>query len=393
MSADGDNLGAVPVVGQWIKFGSRLGHALFPGTSPADAGRSIASVIVRSGVIQSVLGQLPRPAPRGGPGASSGSGPPTFPSSQASTRSASSRQRMGVHYRGKDGKWYPYPPRDWSGTREQWEAVCRSRGYVYGSRAEAESAGRKKFGIAERPTPTQPPKPPAPEPRPQSPDAPKGPNFDVFPWLWLGQTIWANIDEVTRAVYRQKLHIPTPKPVQTPQVPLPTDRFPGSPQLPPMPLTVPSIYRRRMRVPKRRPAPAPGRITDTLSVPTITARPLPMPKPSPTPRPMPVLSTPRSVLGGLQLDPLTGLYLLTRQARSNLARNRALEAPLTRPQSNPLTSSLGAFAGVPSQAECSCSKSPKKRGKRKARTVCYEGTYRENARGIRKLRRREVPCT
>lgn len=35
---------------------------------------------------------------------------------------------------------------------------------------------------------------------------------------------------------------------------------------------------------------------------------------------------------------------------------------------------------------------PRRRRRRRARTVCYEGTYRETSRGQRKLRRREVPC-
>lgn len=66
------------------------------------------------------------------------------------------------------------------------------------------------------------------------------------------------------------------------------------------------------------------------------------------------------------------------------------------PESVPLDNSLTSFysVGVPSASasECECPPKKKRRGKRKARTVCYTGTYRERADGTTKLRRRKIPC-
>lgn len=71
------------------------------------------------------------------------------------------------------------------------------------------------------------------------------------------------------------------------------------------------------------------------------------------------------------------------------------EEPVIGPGSEPFPAfqpGLTAFEGrgVSSRA-CECP--PKrKRGKRKARSVCYSGTYRELASGLRKSKRRKVPC-
>lgn len=382
--------GGAGVVRAWIAVGSRLGHAIFPGTSTREGSQSFARAGLRL-ITPWLLAQQRRPP------SSQGSTTPTSSSSSSArggpTTAPSSRSRMGSHYRGRDGKWYPYPPRDWSGTREQWEAVSRARGAVFDSRAAAEGSLRKRIhGVLDKPVP---PPPRAPEPTPQLPDAPKGTNFDVFPWVWLGQMIWDQRDAVTRAVFRTKLHIPVkPRPMPTPTAlpappRIPSENFPPAPQLPPQPLEVPKIYRPRMRVPR---TVQPGRTTDTLSVPTITARPLPTPKLSGPPKPMPVATLPKASIFS-KFDPLTLAYLLPRGSKVEGGKLRIVGDPLTANIPQPLTSPLGSFAGVPATADCSCSKSPKKRGKRKRRTVCYEGTYRETASGTRKLRRREVPCT
>lgn len=377
------------VVRAWIEIGSRLGHAIFPGTSTREGSRSFARAGLRLVTPFLIAQQRRPPTPQGSTTPTSSS---TSSSRGGPTTAPASRNTMGAHYRGKDGKWYPYPPRDWSGTRDQWEAVSRARGAVFESRAAAEGSMRKRIhSVLDKPVP---PPPPTPEPTPRSPDAPQGPGTDLFPWLWLGQQIWDQRDAITRAVFKVKLHIPVkppamPTPVSLPAPPrIPSENFPPSPVLPPEPLTVPSIYRPRMKVPR---TVQPGRITDTLSVPTITARPLPVPKPAGPPRPMPVASLPKPSIFS-KFDPLTLAYLLPRGSTIRGGRLRIVGDPLTANIPGPLTSPSSAFAGVPATADCSCSKSPKKRGKRKRRTVCYEGTYRETASGTRKLRRAEVPC-
>lgn len=52
------------------------------------------------------------------------------------------------------------------------------------------------------------------------------------------------------------------------------------------------------------------------------------------------------------------------------------------------------FASPPTRTDsCSCSDGKKKKPKkRKARTICYRGTYTETARSLRKVRREQVPC-
>lgn len=327
---------------------------------------------------------LPLPSASIQPPVTSISGPSTLPSS---ANSGPRRRGAGRHYyRGRDGKYYPHAPREWTGTREQWESVCRSRGQVWNTLGEAEAHGKAKFG--EKPPREAPPKRAPPKPEvPKSPDAPRG---DVFPWIWLAQTVWENRDEITRAVFRTKLHIPTPAP-KPPAVSTPTFT-PKPPQLPPQPaLTVPRITARRLPVPKRKPVarvvPAPK-----LEVPTIYAHRLPTPRPTPRAAPTPAPAKP-SLLSRFRFDPLTLAYLLPRGATVTGGKLRLVGDPLTGNIQSPLTSPLGSFAGVPSTPDCSCSKSPRKRGKRKQRTVCYEGSYRETARGTRKLRRRKVACT
>ncbi|MGB8853053.1 MAG: hypothetical protein WCC69_05750, partial [Pirellulales bacterium] len=130
---------------------------------------------------------------------------------------------------------------------------------------------------------------------------------------------------------------------------------------------------------------------------------LPVPK---QPRPMPA-PPPKQPLW-LTLLPLLGPSLLgfLQPGQGNRTVVR-LTDPLTRPQpdspgGNPfpltqpqtLVQSFGAFGGTPGAVgtnTCEC-KAPRKKGRKKKRTVCYSGTYIERADGTRKTKKRKVPC-
>jgi hypothetical protein len=66
--------------------------------------------------------------------------------------------------------------------------------------------------------------------------------------------------------------------------------------------------------------------------------------------------------------------------------------PLTPPQT--LVQSFGAFGGTPGAVgtnTCEC-KAPRKKGRKKKRTVCYSGSYIERRDGTRKTKKRKVQC-
>lgn len=54
-------------------------------------------------------------------------------------------------------------------------------------------------------------------------------------------------------------------------------------------------------------------------------------------------------------------------------------------------SAFGPPAGTVGTNTCEC-KAPRKKGRKKKRTVCYSGTYIERADGTRKTKKRKVPC-
>lgn len=403
----GGNAGGV--IGAWFHYGIKIGHALFPGTSPEQAGRNAAAVIVNSGVIQTLRNRLGATVPR--VSVSTSPGPTTFPAGSGRSADAAARARgAGKHYyRGKDGKYYPQPPRDWDGTREQWEAVCRKRGQVYDSLADAERGGKSKFGIAAPPAPTPQRPVPTPDQMPTTgsdildkvagniPQVAALLGYLTIGKAWLDQYAPGVADKIrrNRPIEDYMRRNPTLPVLQ--QYPPGKYRFTG--RLEPVTVTA-----KRMQMPQPRPAPAPARAPTqapkrelaVLTVPQIVVPRMSAPAPGRTPAKVsaPAPGTALPPKWKTFLDPLTLAYLLPRGAqRTGSGRKlRFTTDPLTVNIPGPLTSPLGAFAGVPNTAECSCSKSPKKRGKRKARTVCYEGTYRETANGIRKLRRKEVPC-
>lgn len=125
---------------------------------------------------------------------------------------------------------------------------------------------------------------------------------------------------------------------------------------------------------------------------------LPVPKqPSPAPAPpakQPLWLTLLPILG----PSLMG-FLQPGQGNRTVLR---LTDPLTQPQpeNRPLTpsqtvvQSFGAWGGTPGAVgtnTCEC-KAPRKKGRKKKRTVCYSGTYIERADGTRKTKKRKVPC-
>lgn len=110
----------------------------------------------------------------------------------------------------------------------------------------------------------------------------------------------------------------------------------------------------------------------------------------------------------LQLLPIIGPSLLTSLWRDQgNARVIRLTDPLTQPQGplpggnpfpltgfQPAVQTYGAFGGTPGAVgtkTCEC-KAPRKKGRKKKRTVCYSGTYIERRDGTRKVKKRKVQC-
>lgn len=347
-NAQSDSAGAIPIIGQWIKYGSRIGHALFPGSSPEQAARSVGAAVARTGVIQSTIIQ----------------------SSPATTYESG-------------GIIYPKPPADWDGTLAQWQRVA----VLGGNTTKAPPRSN-----------TPPPKAPPPTSSPPvNPNAPATPP-DPFGWYWLATTMWQNRDAWIKLVQSDPRRFPQPKKPKKPKKLKPSALDPRlmRQSVQPKPtaqlaeLTVPKIFAVRMRV-SSIPRPAPRSQAVELTVPSITAKRLPVPTPTRSSATLPAKSA--SLLSWLNSPALSLLSRSGYQTRARPVTNiLSLADPLTRPQTGALTSPLGAFAGVPSTADCSCAKKPGKKGRRKRRTVCYEGSYRETATGTRKLRRQEVPC-
>lgn len=131
----------------------------------------------------------------------------------------------------------------------------------------------------------------------------------------------------------------------------------------------------------------------------VTRRRLPVPTYTP-PKPPP----PKTPLW-LQLLPIVGpsLFSFLGPGQGNRTTVR-LQDPLTRPvtdgnpfpltQPQTLVQSFGAFGppqGAVGTNTCEC-KAPRKKGRRKKRTVCYSGTFIERADGTRKTKKRKVQC-
>jgi hypothetical protein len=47
---------------------------------------------------------------------------------------------------------------------------------------------------------------------------------------------------------------------------------------------------------------------------------------------------------------------------------------------------------APQNQRCKCPEERKEKKKRKDRTICYRGSYRERRKGLNKRRRERIPC-
>ena len=355
----------VPVVGPLFSAYVRLMGGL--GIGPKEAAQERVAAAGRLGTIQTVVAQ------------SQGYNPNAQP-----------------QYTGADYQKYPKPPPNWNEGVAAWEAMSRRRGWT---------------NLPGQAAP--PPKPPPISTPPINPNSPPWPTVEgpagLLSWAFAAQWMWDNKGAWVKLIQSDPRRWNTRKRKQLKPSRLdprlmrrsvakkatPANTKPDA-QL--AELVAPTIFQPRARAPVAQRAPAVAKAPELrppkapeLSVPTITASRLPTPAPTRSSATVPSSSS--SLLSWLS-SPLLGLlgrsgYQTRARPISNII---SLVDPLTRPQTGALTSPLGAFAGVPSTADCSCSKKPGKKGRKKRRTICYEGSYRETATGTRKLRRQEVPC-
>lgn len=136
----------------------------------------------------------------------------------------------------------------------------------------------------------------------------------------------------------------------------------------------------------------------------VNQRRLPTPA-QPAARPVPA-PAPKKVPLWVQLLPVLGPGLLSLVRPNATNTTLRLTDPLTQPQ-NPLlqpqgltagqtlvqTYLSGGFGSGTGGASGTCECPPKrKKGRKKKRTVCYSGTFTERADGLRKVKKRKVPC-
>jgi len=102
-----------------------------------------------------------------------------------------------------------------------------------------------------------------------------------------------------------------------------------------------------------------------------------------------------------RLAPLAVPLLLNRPGQGSKPKKRDSLTPANVPGVGftPSYQSFTSFAPQPalalardSRGRCKPCPKPKKRGKKKPRTVCYSGTFTERASGLSKSRRKQVPC-
>jgi hypothetical protein len=143
-----------------------------------------------------------------------------------------------------------------------------------------------------------------------------------------------------------------------------------------------------------------GRMVDRFPGRTIgeleTIRDAPV-KPPPAPAKTPLWLTLLPIVGPSLLG-----FLQPAQGNRTVLR---LTDPLTQPQPGngnpfpltgfqPAVQTYGAFGGTPGAVgtnTCEC-KAPRKKGRKKKRTVCYSGTFIERRDGTRKTKKRKVQC-
>jgi hypothetical protein len=138
---------------------------------------------------------------------------------------------------------------------------------------------------------------------------------------------------------------------------------------------------------KRLPEPA------GLSPVKVTARRLPRP-PLPSAAPKTAVRSPtRSSLLLPYLYPASQLLapLLFGQSRPR-DRLTVVDVPGVGSQPQPEPAGAGLLGGGSFISSSSCECPPKRKGKKRRRTVCYSGTYVERSSGLSKTKRRKIPC-
>ena len=264
------------------------------------------------------------------------------------------------------------------------------------------SGGSGSSGI-----PPQPP-PPRPGTPPINPNAPPpgggGGLITALPWIILGQTLpqlpgrigdintWLDVF-LHRAIFGPA---PIPKGPTNPRGRPPTaDGNPFPPQGPPITVIVNYPAQPPQASPPQ-PAQPPKREDPMAGLGDIYVDRARLPVPTAPPGKTPLW---------MQLLPIIGPSifgaLMPGQGNRNVIR---LTDPLTRPQPDngnpfpltgfqPAVQSYGAFggSGAVGTNTCEC-KSPRKKGRKKKRTVCYSGTFIERRDGTRKTKKRKVQC-
>jgi hypothetical protein len=238
--------------------------------------------------------------------------------------------------------------------------------------------------------------PPRPPPGATPPISPVGGVPSSFPSMWpyvIGQVAGPSVlDAILRANqyatgFFDVITGKPPKPIPKG----PTRRPPRAPPREPSP----EIRAPRERIPRSEQVAAilgslGGDIwvdTRRLPVPRV---PRPRPAAPPPPPPVPLWR---------QLLPILGPSVLGMIAPSRGGTTVRLTDPLSRPGTStagltsPQTLVQSFYSGgTPlNTATCECAK-PRKKGPKKRRTVCYSGTYSERADGLRKSKKRKIPC-
>lgn len=164
-----------------------------------------------------------------------------------------------------------------------------------------------------------------------------------------------------------------PRP-QVPSVEPARPRSEPRPYLPPIEASEPQP----VSAPQPLPAPSPTAAPLRIRLPSIASLAVPLALAAPL-----FLSSPR----GNRARPLSGRVPGTTIDRINRIREPiGLTAFQPGALSSPLTSSSSG------DENCKCTKPTKRKKPRKARSVCYRGTYIERANGLTKLKREKIPC-
>jgi len=362
------------VVGAWIKYGSAIGRAIFPGTSPEEAARQAVGVVQRSGVLQAVVPQQP-------------------PGSNVTAPRGSS----GTYTSGADYNVYPNPPKDWKGGIKLWEELSRISGRAQPPRVPSPPAPRA-------PPPSSPPiNPSAPGPTYTPTGASGGvPNYVqreliAESWFILGQNVQRELSR--RAAERIRSQVEAKKGPRTRagrrrrivRVRDPAKEAMANMARGQAPLTNIKITAQRVLEPVQVTA---QRVLEPVSV---TAKRIPSPSAPP--------KTPSkwSTLSSWLLPKWPDLLRLASPQARTRARGARPRDPLTIPQTpgvpfpslmpQPQAFGSGAYSFTSGNQTCTCKdQGPKKKKRKSKRETCYRGTYTETSTGLIKRKARKVPC-